>query len=260
MHTSNHEIPISEQGVTVHNIGYDTMYELAQHRPPDQHELAASPPRYIRTLASGLRYVNVGVTMQALLPVCFIIMSTAIHVTVNLTILASTTSDLLYTGLGTLASFIAAVGWWRVSERDPSLRDNDPSNAVRSAIRQLMVFGVVVALANAVFGLTGSLSQTQPSATTATMVRTGKFTAITVIAVQFFYAMRYLKMIALRTNDQALAREVMNTRKTIVLYFTVGWLIIIGPLLGLIAYARIISNVRQAVLREYKVAVDLESN
>lgn len=223
------------------------------------HQLAASPVEYLSTLASGLNYVAIGVTMQALMPICIVIISLLLGAINATAILGPYTFDLLAAALSTLASFIAAVGWWRVSERDPSLRDTHHSNSVRRDIRRLMVVGVVVALITAVLSVLTSISTTPSLTSLARYARISKTMSLAIIVAQFFYAMRYLKLIAMRTEQVTLPAEITAARKAIILYFTVGWIILIGPLLGLVAYANIITKIRYAVLNEYKLSQMLNS-
>lgn len=152
------------------------------------------------------------------------------------------------------ASIVLAYGWWRFTEPDPAFRLSDQGETPRKLVRAMVIVGAALTLLSlAVELLMGNSNAAPTGGSTGAAAALGIISLLITIvsfivsAVQFFASMLYVRWLAPRVpNIKAFHRA-----KTLMwlgpLLYTIGALVVIGPLIALCLYWNMLDWIRKDI-------------
>jgi len=221
-------------------VGYD---------PGVAHELAASPTEYIRTLGSGFACIKWGILLSLLLG---FILPFALQFAVQSGVPTSTSVPQMHPAmevfiavLASAASILAAVGWYRVTEADPSLPDVLGRAGQRTALRVMMVISLIASfiglVLNIVQAMSGAPAPTPSSSVSLSMVVV--FTGISgllgvaIYFGQIWVGFSYFRWLMERAGYAPAVERARKSPLRITLLSTVGIVLCgLGPLIAIVVY------------------------
>lgn len=222
--------------------------------------LQNADPDYVRSLARGVALVIVGsivtISWWVVTPVLM-----AVFVQQGLLSLGAATACIQ--SVDFLGAILMLAGWWLASAPNPAVVD--PSRDVRTrrwlrwilsviaVITAIGFLGVwVPAFANAgLFGISGNIqinrnTQIPPLLIVSMALR---LTLVGARVLRFFVGLRYLQTLALRIPDAALHRAARRQVWLFPLLMTVGWAVVVGPLVGVVLYLSMLIRMQRAIAR-----------
>lgn len=141
-------------------------------------------------------------------------------------------------GVGALAT---VVGWWLVSTPDPASSGAETGDAVRRGLRGAVLVAGAATVAGALGDVPG-IGVMSPGVKNVLLA----VAALAWISM-FLFAMQYVRWLAPRLPDQAVFKQAGRLMWLLPLTMTLGWLIIIGPVIGLVVYLGFLDRVRLAL-------------
>lgn len=144
-----------------------------------------------------------------------------------------------------LLSILSVAGWWLLSTPDPALAEWGAGSRARVVLRSALLVALGVTLYNAAHHVL-----TQGSAGVG-VITSGVLEWLELIAtaVRFFASILYLRWLAPRLPDDSVDNRARVYMWVLPLLWTVGALLCgLGPILALIMYYMLISDVRSDLL------------
>jgi hypothetical protein len=142
-------------------------------------------------------------------------------------------------------------GWWRLSEPDPEYIGNDTRERVSGFVRISVIIRVVIAVAALPFALLAppffmSASSGSFTLTTTDYIWIAAGLVNIVVMIGWFIATTlYIKWLGVRLANARLVNRAKNFLWLGPLLMTVGMLVIIGPLIALVLYWRMLDWIRK---------------
>lgn len=197
-----------------------------------------------------LRWINRGAALVFWIGIAFSLYfaaEIAIIVCRDLNYSVSRGTEMTVAGAGALGGLLNALGWWWVSEPDPAFIGRDPSERVRKFAR--VTFLILMATEIAGLALT-ALGPSLPAVVTTI----NDILNFAVAIVSYFPSVLYLRVLARRVPDEALARFCGTLLWLGPLLMTVGCAVFgLGPIaamvLMLVVQWRIWRRIREALSR-----------
>ena len=212
----------------------------------DAFSLRTAAKTYLDALHSGLSLVLNGILAQIVLTIGLFIAVFAAAAAG-----AGGRGTLLVQLLGSFGSLaigiVILLGWWRASEPDPGEAAWEDPTAARKVLRVALAASAGVALLS--FLVQGSILLAGPVG--ALVLFNGGLNLISIAAsvTGFFASMIYVSKLAPRIPNMKATRRAKTLMWAMPLLFTVGLLILIGPLIGLVLYWNLLYWVRNDIRR-----------
>lgn len=154
---------------------------------------------------------------------------------------------LLLTAIDVLAAVLLLVGWWQVSMQNPAIVEPEADSVSRRRLRILLVViacisatgfigAVVPAFAQAgLVGITGSVQINSASQLTPLLITALALRLVYVVAraLRFLIGATYLASLLQRAHDPTLAHSIRRQRWLFPVWMTLGWSVVVGPLVGI---------------------------
>jgi hypothetical protein len=222
--------------------------------------LGNADPDYVRTISRGLTLVLLGTLTVASWWVATPIIMEGF---VRSGLMSFQAGYVVVQSIDFLGAILLLSGWWLASSPNPAVQDPANDYRARRLLRGLLILiaaitalgfvGVFVpAFAKAgLGGISGNVTINSTAQFTPLLVSALALRVVLVLArvVRFFVALRYLRVIAERVPDRTLAASVRRQTWLFPLSMTVGWLVVVGPLIGVALYFIMLFRMRQAVAR-----------
>jgi hypothetical protein len=227
--------------------------------------LSVANPEYVRVIARGLVLLIAGslVTLAwwVAIPLLF-------GVGVGNGLLAPRAALVLGQSIDLLGAMLLLAGWWMLSTPDPALPSNASSggrrdHGVRRALRAVLVAIAAISAIGFIGLFTPGLANTGLSGIFGNIVVNAnapvpallwvaivlRVALVLLRASRFFLGLAYLETLAARIPDRDLALAVRRQRWQFPLWMTVGWLLVIGPIIGAVRYMGVLVRLQRAVAR-----------
>ncbi len=217
-----------------------TPVELSLREPT----IAAASPEYQAALRQGLSLVLNGILLLIVVKVAGI---------VAVALMPSSGGRFL-AQVATLAVEAMMVwGYWRYSEPDPSTVALESTRAARKVLRIMVVAdfatNALLTLGNVLAPATmvsiGSGANNPATTFAAVVVTIVGVVSLVAGAAKFFALMRYTRWIATRIPDPYIVRKTNTYMWLLPVLWTVGWLILIGPLIALLLFWNLLDRARK---------------
>jgi hypothetical protein len=222
--------------------------------------LSVANPDYVRSLAHGTTLVIVGTVISVS---WWVAAPLVVALLPTLGLLTQRGGFVILQSIDLLAALLMLAGWWKLTTPNPATQDPARDIRTRVILRSLLVLiaaitligyvGVTVpAFADAgMAGVSGNISinfstQLPPLLIVALAMR---FVHLLARAARFLIGLAYLRSLAYRIPDPLLAKGLGKQMWLFPLLGSVGWAILIGPLLGLFLYLRELWRMREALWR-----------
>jgi len=148
----------------------------------------------------------------------------------------------------TATSLAIAYGWWRMSTPDPALTGTHDGGLARKLVRVCVALNVAFVVANTLL----SVAASNGAALAATPVLVAVAVLATIVSVVAFFAqMVYIRWLAPRLPNAHVRQRAKTLMWLGPLLYTVGALLLVGPLIALVLYWNMLDKVR-ADLREIR--------
>lgn len=222
--------------------------------------LKNADPDYVRSLARGVALVIAGSIVTISWWVVTPVLMAAVVQQGRLSLAAATACIQSVDFLGAL---LMLVGWWMASAPNPAVVDPTRDIAARRFLRWILsVIAVITAIgflgvwvpafANAgLFGISGNIQINANTQIPPLLIVSMALRLILVGArvLRFFVGLRYLQTLALRIPDSDLHRAARRQVWLFPLLMTVGWAVLVGPLVGVVLYLMMLVRLQRAIAR-----------
>lgn len=205
--------------------------------------LRFASPEYLTLLKRGLGLIVAGI----LLKLITIIIAFAVGITVGAIGQFVAALALVITAFDFVVSIMILTGYWMYTAPDPGYVGHELPSSARQVVR------VTVIIQAAITGLLFAIQMIETLGVGAGRPLLGHIAlALSVIAlvswaVQIFSAMRYTRWVASRIPDEKVVKQTRTYMWLLPLLFTVGAVLIVGPLLAIVLYWNMLDRVRKQI-------------
>lgn len=224
----------------------NTPVELSIREPM----IASSAPEYLVTLRQGISLILYSIALAIFMTVLKF---------VRITWIPPNTWQLGVSASTFFVSVLGAIGYWRFTSPDPSVAQLESATASRKVVRVVVLVQCVLGAAVLICHLLGSiiatpvtkntkfLSVMYPANTLTAIVDVLLLVQLVLMAVSFVAVMRYTRLLATRIPDSYIVARARSYMWQLPLLCTVGLLILIGPLVSIFLYVKLLHRLRKHV-------------
>lgn len=170
---------------------------------------------------------------------------------------------ILLTSIDVLAAILLLAGWWQVSSRNPAIVEPEADSTSRKRLRVLLLIIAVVAATGFVgavvpafaqaglAGISGSVQINSASQFTPLLISAFALRVVHLVAraLRFLIGATYLASLLQRAHDPDAARSIRRQRWLFPVWMTLGWLVVIGPLVGIVWWVADLDRARRRFRR-----------
>lgn len=215
---------------------------------------------YLATLVRGMTFVIVGTSLSlawwAFAPIFLAVLPAARMITQE-------HGFLLLTAVDFLAAIVLLLGWWQVTAVNPAVQDVSRDSTLRRVLRWILVViafiaasgfmgAVVPAFAQAgMAGVSGSVTINSSSQLTPLLLAALALRVLHLVArmARYVLGLQYLSSLLLRVPDPVVAKSVRRQTWLLPVWLTLGWAVVIGPLIGPVWYIVDLVRARSSLSR-----------
>ncbi len=225
--------------------------------------LAVASPEYVRLLARGLALIIAGSLVTF---AWWIVTPLLFAIGVDNGLLAPRAALVLAQSVDLLGALLLLIGWWVATTPDPAQRPDAPEGgrrdlAVRRTLRGVLVAIAVISAVGFVGLFAPGLANTGLSGVFGNIVINAnapvpallwvaivlRIALLVLRVTRFFLGLSYLERLSARIPSRELADAARRQRWQLPLFLTVGWGIVIGPLIGAVRYMKVLVRLQRAV-------------
>lgn len=196
-------------------------------------------PEYLAKLHRGVYFVLANIILGILVGITSAVLGFAAPGDETLLLALQWTLAIAGLAIGALG----LVGWWRLSTPDPDYTGKDEGRTPRVLIRATVVAYALLAVAGFAIGL--PTAGAEPDDAIAPLVMVLGLVNLLVFAVQFFASMLYVRWLGQRVPSTRIVKRASRLMWLGPLLYTVGALIVIGPLIALVLYYNLLDWLRK---------------
>ena len=221
--------------------------------------LEYSAPEYVGTLHRGVLTIEWGIALAAILIIG--------RIAGTLVLIAATAGGgppfmltLVWQMASLVLSAMSIVGWWMLSTPDPAYIGAGDGSTARKVLRVTLAVSAAAFVASSGielgFGAAAGRFQTAPGPTGAPPIVSlaqlasmlAGVASTVAWVVQFFAAMQYLRWLAPRIPDAAIAKKAKLYMGLLPLIYVVGAIcLMLGPLIALVMYVGLLDALRKGL-------------
>jgi hypothetical protein len=162
-----------------------------------------------------------------------------------------------------LGAVLLLIGWWLLTAVDPAVQDPARDSRRRRFLRSILLFIALTAAAGfagatipalsraGLAGISGSVTINSWSQVSVLLGVALTLRVLHVVArcLRHVLGLGYLSTLLLRVPDARAARAVRRQRWLIVVWMTLGWAVLVGPLVGIVWYFLDLFRARRVFVR-----------
>ncbi len=205
--------------------------------------LRNSDPAYQQTLLKGVSFVLNGIIAMIIMVIISVAVRLASTGGQPATAPAITPLDVGLQMISFAIGLVIAYGWWLFSESDPRLTGEHAGGSARQVVRVCIAINVVASALSFVLYLLAWITGAALLAGIM-LIGIGLVAGIAGI-VAFFAQMLYVKWLAPRLPNEAVYKRSKTLMWLGPVLYTVGALLIVGPLIALVLYWNMLDKVRK---------------